>query len=127
MAYDSNEGVSKLGAILQERMQKVGGLTPPALDIGEIQGDYSLKCNNFSKAIPRAEYSVLIYLTTGATGAVLTNTLSQGTHGGHTGGNGSHSHTIAIPDKLRAIAPGDRVLVAWVNQEAVVVGRMAKI
>lgn len=54
---------------------------------------------------------------------------SSGTHGGHTGGDGSHTHTsegphvhdVLIPDKMRKLLPGDRVLVAWVQNDAVVI------
>lgn len=127
MAYDSTKGISKLGAVMQERMQKVNGMSPQALDFGVIQTDYSLKTNSYTKAIPKTDYSVLIDLTIGPAGGVLTNTLSDGRHGGHESGNGSHSHTIAIPEKLRALAPGDRVLVAWVQSEAVVVGRVVRL
>lgn len=124
MAYDSNKGVAMLGAVLTDRMKNVNGINPQTLDFGAIQADYSLKCNSYSQAIPKTDYSVLIYLTNGA---VLTNTASAGKHGGHESGDGSHSHTIATPDTLRALVPGDRVLVAWVNDEAVVVGRVTKI
>nr|DAV52415.1 MAG TPA: hypothetical protein [Caudoviricetes sp.] len=91
MAYDSNKGVSALGAVLTDRMKEVNGLNPAALDFGQIQGDYSLKCNTYAQAIPKTDYSVLMHLTMG-----------------------------------EAIAPGNRVLVAWVNNEAVVVGRVSR-
>lgn len=47
----------------------------------------------------------------------LAYTISGGSHGGHEGGNGSHTHTAKPPQ----IKPGDRVLVAWVQNEAVVI------
>ena len=40
-----------------------------------------------------------------------------GKHGGHSSGDGSHGHTITPPQ----IKPGDRVLVAWVMNEACVI------
>lgn len=59
-----------------------------------------------------------------------------GSHGGHTGGDGSHHHDggehthpdecphvhdVLIPEKMRKLKPGDRVLVAWVQNDAIVV------
>lgn len=59
-----------------------------------------------------------------------------GEHGGHLGGSGSHSHVggahfhsdeaphihdVLIPEKMRKLLPGDRVLVAWVQNDAVVI------
>ncbi len=34
---------------------------------------------------------------------------------------GQHYHDVYLPDKMRWIKPGDRVLVAWVEDEAVVI------
>ena len=34
---------------------------------------------------------------------------------------GAHQHHVLIPEKMRRLKPGDRVLVAWVQSEAVVV------
>jgi hypothetical protein len=47
----------------------------------------------------------------------LSYQIKGGTHGGHTGGDGSHTHTAAPPQ----LKTGDRVLVAWVQNEAVVI------
>ncbi|NCE74970.1 hypothetical protein D1157_08130 [Anaerotruncus sp. X29] len=35
--------------------------------------------------------------------------------------DGMHQHHVLIPEKMRSIKPGDRVLVAWVGDDAVVV------
>ncbi len=35
--------------------------------------------------------------------------------------DGMHQHHVLIPEKMRWLKPGDRVLVAWVEDEAVVV------
>ena len=37
------------------------------------------------------------------------------------GPEGAHQHHVLIPEKMRRLKPGDRVLVAWVQSEAVVV------
>lgn len=148
MSYDSNSGISKLGEAITERAKEVNGLTPLVIDFGVIQSDMSLKTNTYAKPIPRTDYSVCRQLTLGPTWAHLTYTIgagkpndgthshgSSGTHGGHSGGDGSHQHKdegphvhdVLIPEKMRSIKPGDRVLVAWVQNEAVVIDIVTRI
>lgn len=122
MESESNMGINKLAQVMQQRMKKNqdanGALI---LDFGTIQSDMSLKTNTFAVPIPQKDYHVTRQLTLGKTGGYLTDTGTQGTHGGHMSGTGAHSHTVVIPEKMRSIAPGDRVLVAWVQSEAVVI------
>lgn len=141
MGANGNPGINKLGQVLQERM-KACGASPLLLDFGTIQGDLSLLTNTYPIPIPKTDYTVCRQLTLGATGAHLTFTIgagnpkdgththgSSGSHGGHTGGDGTHTHTneaphvhdVLIPEKMRKLKSGDRVLVAWVQNEAVVV------
>ena len=40
---------------------------------------------------------------------------------GSGGPEGAHQHHVLVPEKMRSLKPGDRVLVAWVQNEAVVV------
>ena len=41
-------------------------------------------------------------------------------------GGSDHEHIVLIPEKMRRIKAGDRVLVAWVENEAVVVDIVTK-
>jgi hypothetical protein len=141
MGANGSPGINKLGQVLQERM-KACGASPLLLDFGTIQGDLSLLTNTYPIPIPKTDYTVCRQLTLGATGAHLTYTVgagkpndgththgSSGSHGGHTGGDGTHKHAneaphvhdVLIPEKMRKLKSGDRVLVAWVQNEAVVV------
>lgn len=120
MAYEGNPGTNKLANVLAGRMKKESE-SPLVLDFGEIQANGSLITNTFPVPIPKGDYSVLRQLTLGFTGEKLTITKDDGKHGGHTSGDGIHSHIVLIPEKMRSIRPGDRVLVAWVQNEAVVV------
>ena len=45
---------------------------------------------------------------------------SERTAGGD-GHDGEHQHHVLIPEKMRQIKPGDRVLVAWVGDDACVI------
>ncbi len=120
---DANLGLNKLAQVMQERMNRNQEANNGALvlDFGEIQADMSLKTNTFAIPIPQTDYHVCRQLTLGPTGSLLTATKTQGQHGGHIGGNGSHDHEIKVPEKMRSIKPGDRVIVAWVQSEAVVI------
>lgn len=147
MGYDSNKGASKLGAVFTERIRNMNNLKAAPLDFGVIQEDYSLKANNFDKPIPKGEYSVCRQLTLGETDTHLTFTIAggnpkDGTHnhgssGAHTHGltsggahvhmgEGPHVHDVLIPEKMRWLKPGDRVLLAWVGNEAVVIDIILK-
>lgn len=118
----TNQGLNKLAQVMQQRMnrnQEANGAL--VLDFGTIQGDMSLKTNTFAIPIPQADYHVCRQLTLGPTGSLLTDTKTRGQHGGHLSGDGAHDHDIKVPEKMRSIKPGDRVLVAWVQSEAVVI------
>ncbi len=123
MDGEANLGLNKLARVMQERMNRNQEAKngPLVLDFGEIQADMSLKTNTFAIPIPQTDYHVCRQLTLGPTGSLLTTSKTQGQHGGHIGGNGSHDHEIKIPEKMRSIKSGDRVLVAWVQSEAVVI------
>ena len=106
MPYQGNPGASKLGKVLAQRMSKQSE-SPLVLDYGSIEADYSLKTNTFPLPIPKSDYTVCRHV-----GGLSLET-SGGEHGGHESGNGSHSHTIPVR--------GDRVLVAWIQNEATVI------
>ena len=140
---EGNPGTNKLARVFKERMDRERNANSSLiLDFGEIQGDYSLLTNTYPNPIPKGDSLVCRQLTIGPTSGHLTYTIqagkpndgthnhgSSGTHGGHTGGDGSHTHTsegphvhdVLIPEKMRKLLPGDRVLVAWVQNDAVVI------
>lgn len=134
MAFEGNPGTNRLANVLCDRMRKQSD-SPLVLDFGEIQANGSLITNTFPVPIPKGDYSVCRGLTLGAAGAQLTVTEAGGSHGhdggehgGHESGSGSHEHdggehkhAVIIPEKMRSVGPGDRVLVAWVQNEAVVI------
>lgn len=138
----ADEGMNHLARVLHGRIaDDRKAHSDLVLDFGVIGSDYSLLTNTYPIAIPKTDYLVLRQLTLGNTGSVLTQTQntgkprdgthshgSSGTHGGHDGGDGSHTHNneaphvhdVLIPEKMRWLKPGDRVLVAWVQHDAVV-------
>lgn len=123
--FDGHPGTSKLAAVLCQRMKKENE-SPLVLDFGEVQANYSLVTNTFPVPIPKGDYSICRRLTMGAVDSRLTTTANDGRHDGHAGGDGAHSHVVRLPEKMRGVKPGDRVLVAWVHSEAVVIDIIEK-
>ena len=132
----ANEGISKLCSVLQERMIKTTA-KPPLLEFGEIQADYSLLTNTFPLSIPQKDYLVCRDLTRNPGERFSQTQEQQGMHshgpsGGHAqeggtgehvhpGTEGEHLHDVILPGSMRWLKPGDRVLVAWVGNDAVVI------
>lgn len=137
MAFDSNPGTSKLANVLAGRMRKEGD-APLVLDFGEIQANGSLITNTFQTPIPKGDYSVLRQLTLGEADSYFTETTeepelniplkleSSALESSELESEESiiipsHQHNVVLPQKLRSLTTGDRVLVAWVQNEAVVI------
>lgn len=132
-----NPGLNKLAKTLQKRMKETNE-SPLVLDFGVIQQDYSLITNTYPMPIPKSDYLVCRDATHNPN-IPLTKTYqdqgqhphgSSGSHGGHSSGNGSHSHPdtegthvhdVVLPETMHWLKPGDRVLVAWVQNDAVVI------
>lgn len=133
----SYNGISKLANVIHKKISDSNAQSSVWLDFGEIQKDGSLKTNKFDIPIPAGDY--LICRCASHKENILTQTKAgqgqhphgpSGTHGGHTGGDGTHAHLategshihdVVRPDSMRAIKPGDRVLVAWVGNDPVVI------
>lgn len=120
--FKGNPGINGLANVLSERMKRENE-SPLVLDFGEIQANGSLVTNTFPVPIPKGDYSVCRQLTLGSEGDELTVSKRDGRHiHPDTEEEGSdHSHSVQIPEKMRSIGAGDRVLVAWVHSEAVVI------
>lgn len=120
MSKRGSPGANKLTAALASMIDKKGD-KPLVLDFGIILGDYSLKTNMFPIPIPKSDYSVCRAITYDP-GVPLTQTYCDGAHGHPDAGfAGSHVHNVRLPEKMYWIRPGDKVLVAWVQDEACVV------
>lgn len=104
---DNSPGISKLAGVFQSMIDKSQD-TSLLLDFGEIQSDKSLLTNTYPIPIPKTDYVVCRHLKSHS---ATTSSRSVGDHG-------SHSHTVGINQKLEV---GDRVLVAWVQDDPVVI------
>ena len=116
---DNTPGLSKLAGLFDALIQarKDNSLI---LDFGVINGDYSLTTNTFPIAIKKDDYLVCRHLRA-VPDKDQWDTKGAGTHS-HPGSEGSnagwHTHKFQPHEVLDK---GDRVLVAWVGNDAVVI------
>lgn len=136
MANKDNQGMSMLARVIQDRM-KQAATHPTVIDIGQINGDLSLTTNIFPLPIPASDYLICRSISYNPAEELTATDGTDGMHphgpsGGHSQyeGNGIHSHpdtegmhthAIPTPEKMRWVRPGDRVLVAWAGNDAVVI------
>lgn len=127
--------VQRLGEALAGRMKKsAAAAIPTTLELGIINGNLSLTVDSIANPIPQADYMVALHLTHENyysynelnSSANAPHHHAGGTHGGHDGGNGSHTHDDGlhdhrVPSVFRRLEPGDRVLVAWIGYEPVII------
>lgn len=120
MSKKGNPGANNLANTLSQMVQ---GQTesPLVIDFGVINPDMSLKTNTYGPPIPYGDYSICRSVTYDP-GVPLTQSYNDGAHSQPDAGyGGAHTHNIRLPEKMYRIQPGDRVLVAWVDEEAVVI------
>lgn len=108
MEYRGSPGINKLAGILAAQMKKEAW-TPLNLDFGLIGQDLSLQTDTFPNSIQKKDYMVCRGLAIGKNNACFAK-IEQ-----------PHEHEVPVPESMRSLKPGDRVLVAWVQSEPVVV------
>lgn len=133
-----NPGISKLANVMDNRVNEIAQSRDfPTLDFASVNSDYSLKLNQFNPVIPKEDYVILSNLNIGESDSEFAETTisshshSGGEHGGHESGTGEHSHSggehkhnVKLPEKFAKLLPGDRVLVCWVQNTVVVIGKI---
>ena len=103
--------IAACAALLQERMAetyRVGNNIPP-LELGTIDGGMNLLIDGVDGSVPN--YMVCRHLTLGNTDDVLTKTNQVL----------DHEHDVLVPDNMRGLQPGDRVLFAWASGTPVII------
>lgn len=135
-----SSNIQRLGETLAGRMKKsASAAVPTILELGVINSNMSLTVDSIGTPIPQADYLVDLRLTHATyytynelydTDMAPTRDYHKhynGEHGGHDGGDGSHSHTTdglhdhRVPSVFRKLKPGDRVLVAWAGFQPVII------
>ena len=107
-------GTAKLTGTLQGMMKSIAD-QPPQLDFGIINSDYSLTINTFRAPVPVDSYNVCRQLLYDPA-EPLTITTEAGHH--------VHIHEVILPSKMRKLKPGDKVLVAIISNELVVIDKV---
>lgn len=134
-----SSNIQRLGETLAGRMKKsAAAAVPTTLELGTINGNMSLTVDSIGTPIPQADYMVDLRLThetyysynelydADMKATRKPHHHAGGTHGGHDSGNGSHTHDDGlhdhrVPSVFRRLEPGDRVLVAWIGYQPVIV------
>jgi hypothetical protein len=135
-------GIEKFAYAMQLEMQR-GVKGNLILDFGTINDDYSLKTNTFGIPIPATDYLICRGISKAVSASITIDSATAGTHAhsysttsgttsaggdlhshsvsGTTESAGGHIHSLTIPDAETKLKPGDRVLVAWVGADAVII------
>ena len=115
-----NSGSTKLANTLKHMMKSTSA-PPLVLDFGIVNSDYSLSLNRFPLPVPKDEYSVCRSLLYDPS-VPLTKTYTDGSHG-HPDASppGTHYHEVILPKKMHWVKPGQKVLVAVIQNEFVII------
>lgn len=129
------KNTQRLGNVLANRMNKTARANSHIfLELGTINSDLSLKTDSLNGNISPNDYMISLHFTHEnyfTYNELNSSTKSPHVHtgGGHSQieGDGSHVHDTdglhdhRVPSVFRKIKAGDRVLVAWVGSEPIIV------
>lgn len=108
------KNIDKLGDTLIKQMRKTSnGAVRTVAELGTIGAGLALQPDTSPGPIPKGEYMTAIHLTMGEAGAEFAETTTDGTP--------AHSHKAKLPEELRSIKQGDRVLIIWCGTEPVII------
>lgn len=101
----ARSNLQKLGNTLAGRMQKTASAAvPTTLELGRINENLSLSTDSLRSAIPKGDYMVALHMT----GSTYRTSYDE-----------AHSHEL--PNVIRKLKAGDRVLVAWCGNEPIII------
>ena len=115
--------IEELGKMLTSHTQNIAKANKGiAVELGSINSDLSLKVASLGNSIPKGDYMVSLHLKVSSleleTDSVDLTTEKAEEHQHTIDG---HTHNIELPSQLRGLRAGDRVLVAWVGTEPIVI------
>lgn len=116
MAYDDHRKTNELAQVLTQRMKREissEGALDLVLDFAIVNIDMSITPNHFPKKIERKDYVICQTALSGWKKKYTSET-----------GYGPDGHTHVTEVKLYELAPGDRVLIAWIGNEIVVIDKI---
>lgn len=129
-----SSNIQRLGETLSGRMKKTASAAvPTTLELGIINGNLSLTVDSIGTPIPQADYMVALHLT--HENYYSYNELNSSRNAPHHHAGGEHAqcegsgfhthddglHDHRVPSVFRRLKAGDRVLVAWIGHQPVIV------
>ena len=115
--------IEELGKMIDFQMKNIAGASKGiTVELGIINANMSLSVASLGNTIPKGDYMISLHLKAQSL-KLETNSvsLSTSTDDEHSHTVNEHKHTITLPSAMRGIQAGDRVIVAWVGTEPVVV------
>ena len=117
-----NSGANKLAQVIAERISSQTA-RPDALELGIIQPDMSLKIDRFAVPLPAGEYLITEWTAKLWLPAFIIDGNQNGlkdSMNGEVTGDATFNFQPTVIDNVKIevkpdLKPGDRVLVAWVN------------
>lgn len=104
-----SKNIDELGKLLNAQMKRAATANQGiSVELGSINSNMALVVGSLNNAIPQGEYMISLRLT-------LPKLLFE------TKETDTHTHEAELPEQLRPVQAGDRVVVAWVGTEPVVV------
>lgn len=131
------KNIQRLGDTLANQMKRSSdAAVPTTLELGTINGDMSLTVDSIGTSIPKQEYMIDLRLTHDTYYSY--NELNSSANAPHVHSGSESAHTQAVgtgihvhnsdglhdhraPSVFRKLKAGDRVLVAWVGYEPIIV------
>lgn len=103
--------IEKLGETINKRVQDTfGARTAIIAELGTVTGNLGIQVASVGNIIPKGAYLISTRLTMGEKDAEFTGTTTDS----------AHSHKVKLPEELRSLKAGDRVLLIWCGNEPVV-------
>lgn len=102
--------MQRLGETLSDRMKRTSAAAvPTTIELGRIGNNQTLITDSLRTAIPKGEYMVNLMLT------------GESKTGSETDNESIDNHSHKLPDSIRTLKVGDRVLVAWCGNEPIII------
>jgi hypothetical protein len=122
----NSSNIERFGTVMANRMKQTSNAAiPTTIELATVNSNMSITPDSLGAPIPKGEYMVNLMLTGSKITSKTEHSHSGGAHEQEVG-SGVHSHTggehdHGLPETLRNIQPGDRVVIAWCGNEPVVI------
>ena len=103
-----SKNMQRFASVMANRMRQTSNAAvPTTIELGIVNANMSITPDSLRAAIPKGDYMVSLLLTSGRFTA-------DASYDGYT-----HKHEL--PEAIRGLRPGDRILIAWCGDDPVVI------